>query len=73
MLVRLLVQLVLLDLNVLELNSQLHVTSTDILFQAKVNVNSSQLVTMQLQAQLLALLAQLEHTVCMEMQLLTLV
>lgn len=32
MLVRLLVQLVLLDLNVLELNSQLHVTSTDILF-----------------------------------------
>jgi hypothetical protein len=73
MLVRLLVQLVLLDLNVLELNSQLHVTSTDILFQVKVNVNSSQLVTMQLQAQLLALLAQLEHTVCMEMQLLTLV
>jgi|688.fasta_scaffold803954_2 hypothetical protein len=73
MLVRLLVQLVLLDLNVLELNSQLHVTSTDILFQVKVNVNSSQLATMQLQAQLLALLAQLEHTVCMEMQLLTLV
>jgi hypothetical protein len=73
MLVRLLVQLVLLDLNVLELNSQFHVTSTDILFQAKVNVNSSQLATMQLQAQLLALLAQLEHTVCMEMQLLTLV
>ena len=73
MLVRLLVQLVLLDLNVLELNSQLHVTSTDILFQVKVNVNSSQLATMQLQAQLLALLAQLEHTVCMEMQLMTLV